>query len=304
MPPFSEDFSEVQIMSISAALVKELRERTGAGMMECKKALVEMNGDIDAAIEHMRKSGMAKADKKAGRAAAEGLVVIRTSADNKVAAILEVNCETDFVAKGDDFQNFVNTIADRLIEAKPADLAAFLETKLASGETVEHTRKALIAQIGENMSVRRFEIINAKGTVSSYLHGTRIGVIIDVEGGNDELGKDLAMHIAASKPICVNETEVSKELLDKEREIFKAQASESGKPADIVEKMVQGRIGKYLKEVTLLGQPFVKDPDQTVEQLLKGAGAKVNRFVRFEVGEGIEKKQESFADEVMAQVKG
>jgi len=291
-------------MSISAALVKELRERTGAGMMECKKALVEMNGDIDAAIEHMRKTGMAKADKKAGRAAAEGLVVIRTSPDNKTAIILEVNCETDFVAKGDDFQNFVNQVADKVLESKPADLDALLASKLASGETVEDTRKALIAQIGENMSVRRFEIIEAKGAVSTYLHGTRIGVLIDVEGGNDELGKDLAMHIAASRPICVNESEVPKDILDKEREIYTAQASESGKPADIIEKMVQGRISKYLKEVTLLGQPFVKDQDTLVEKLLKSKGATVHKFVRLEVGEGLQKKVENFAEEVMAQAKG
>ena len=291
-------------MAITASLVKELRERTGAGMMECKKALVEMNGDIDAAIEHMRKTGMAKADKKAGRAAAEGLVVIKTSSDNKTAAIVEVNSETDFVAKGDDFQSFANDIADKILADQPADLATLLDTKLPSGETVENTRKALIAKLGENMSVRRFHVIKAQGSLSTYSHGSRIGVIIDVEGGDEELGKDLAMHIAASRPVCVDESQVSKELLDKEREIYAAQAQESGKPADIIEKMVQGRINKYLKEITLLGQPFVKDPDTTVEKLLKSKGAKVHGFVRIEVGEGIEKKVENFADEVMAQVKG
>lgn len=291
-------------MAITAALVKELRERTGAGMMECKKALVEMDGDIDAAIEHMRKTGMAKADKKAGRAAAEGLVVIKTATDNKTAAIVEVNCETDFVAKGDDFQNFANEIADKVLSEQPADLAALLDTKLASGETVENTRKSMIAQLGENMNVRRFELLTAKGSLAAYSHGSRIGVVIDVEGGDGELGKDLAMHVAASRPVCVDESQVPQETLAKEREIYSAQAQESGKPAEIVEKMVQGRINKYLKEITLLGQPFVKDPDTTVEKLLKSKSAKVHGFIRFEVGEGIEKKVENFADEVMAQVKG
>jgi elongation factor Ts len=291
-------------MEITAALVKELRERTGAGMMECKKALVEMKGDIDAAAEHMRKTGMAKADKKAGRAAAEGLVVIRTSSDSKTAAIVEVNCETDFVAKDENFRNFVDAIADKVLAAKPADLDALLAMPLKDGLSVEDSRKALIARIGENMNVRRFMLINAKGKVSSYMHGTRIGVVVDLEGGNDELGKDIAMHIAASKPICVDETGVSQDLIAKEKEIYAAQAQESGKPAEIIEKMVLGRVQKFLKEVTLLGQPFVKDQDQTVDKLLKAAKAKVASFVRYEVGEGIEKKSENFAEEVMAQVKG
>jgi len=291
-------------MAITAALVKELRERTGAGMMECKKALVEMNGDIEAAAEHMRKTGMAKADKKAGRAAAEGLVVIRTSDDGKTAAIVEVNCETDFVAKDDNFRNFVDAIADKILAEKPADLDALLAMPLADGMSVEESRKALIARIGENMNVRRFELINAKGQVSSYMHGTRIGVIVDLEGGSDDLGKDIAMHIAASKPICVDESGVSQDVIAKEKEIYAAQAQDSGKPADIIEKMVMGRVQKFLKEVTLLGQPFVKDPDQTVEKLLKGAKATVASFVRYEVGEGLEKKSENFAEEVMAQVKG
>ena len=291
-------------MEITAALVKELRERTGAGMMECKKALVEMKGDIDAAAEHMRKTGMAKADKKAGRAAAEGLVVIRTSTDGKTAAIVEVNCETDFVAKDENFRNFVDAIADKVLAAKPADLDALLAMPLEGGLSVEDSRKALIARIGENMNVRRFMLINAKGKVSSYMHGTRIGVVVDLEGGSDELGKDIAMHIAASKPICVDESGVSQDLIAKEKEIYAAQAQESGKPADIIEKMVMGRVQKFLKEVTLLGQPFVKDQDQTVDKLLKAAKAKVASFVRYEVGEGLEKKSENFAEEVMAQVKG
>jgi len=291
-------------MAISAALVKELRERTGAGMMECKKALVEMNGDIEAAAEHMRKTGMAKADKKAGRTAAEGLVVIRASDDGKTAAMVEVNCETDFVAKDDNFRNFVDAVADKVLAAKPSDLDALLATELADGMSVEDSRKALIAKIGENMNVRRFTIIEAKGKIATYMHGTRIGVMVDLVGGSDELGKDLAMHIAASKPVCVDDSAVSPELIAKEKEIYTAQAQESGKPAEIIEKMVMGRVQKFLKEITLLGQPFVKDPDQTVEKLLKGAKATVAGFVRYEVGEGLEKKTENFAEEVMAQVKG
>jgi len=290
-------------MAITAALVKELRERTGAGMMECKKFLTETDGDIDAAIETMRKAGMAKADKKAGRVAAEGLAKIKASDDNKSAIIVEVNSETDFVTKGDDFIEFVDSIADCVLANKPADVEVLLTLPLASGTSVEERRKELIAKIGENMSVRRFEIIENADVIGTYQHGERIGVMVELEGGDAALGKDIAMHIAASKPVCVAEADVSKEALDKEREIFAAQAAESGKPENIIEKMVEGRIKKFLKEVTLLGQPFVKDPDQTVEQLLKANNASVKRFVRFEVGEGIEKKEENFADEVMAQIK-
>jgi len=291
-------------MAITAALVKELRERTGAGMMECKKALVEADGDIDVAIEQMRKAGMAKADKKAGRAAAEGLIAIKVSDDGNKAAIVEVNSETDFLAKEDSFISFVDSVAEYVLVNSPADLDELLTAKLASGETVEDTRKALIAKLGENMSVRRFEIINAKGKVSAYSHGSRIGVLVDVEGGDDSLGKDLAMHIAAIRPICIDDSEVPQQEIDKEKEIYSAQAAESGKPAEIIEKMVQGRMKKFLKEITLLGQDFVKDSDQTIEQLLKSSSARVHSFVCLEVGEGIEKKSENFADEVMAQVKG
>lgn len=292
-------------MAITAAMVKELRERTGAGMMECKKALVETDGDLEAAVEQMRKSGMAKADKKAGRTAAEGLVAIKVTPDNKTAAIVEVNCETDFVTKGEDFQNLVNNVADRVLADTPADLDALMAMPISNNDStsIEDTRKELIAKIGENMAVRRFEVIEAQGTLSYYMHGSRIGVVIDLEGGDEQLGKDLAMHIAASRPVCVSEENVPADVIQKEKEIFSSQAAESGKPADIIEKMVEGRIKKFLKEVTLLGQPFVKDADQTVEQLLKSAGATVHRFVRFEVGEGIEKKQENFAEEVMAQAK-
>jgi elongation factor Ts len=290
-------------MAITAAQVKELRERTGAGMMECKKALVETDGDIDAAIEHMRKTGLAKADKKAGRTAAEGVIAIEVSDDGKSAAIVEVNCETDFVSKGDDFINMSNAIAKRVLEERPADMDALYALSLGDS-TIGDTLKEKIAKIGENMSVRRFEIFETNGTLGIYRHGDRIGVLVDMEGGNEDLAKDVSMHIAASKPTAVSADEVPAELIEKEKEIFTAQAQESGKPADIIEKMIDGRIRKFLQEITLLGQPFVKDPDQTVEKLLKGAGAKVVKFTRIEVGEGIEKKQENFADEVMAQVRG
>jgi elongation factor Ts len=289
-------------MAITASMVKELRERTGAGMMECKKALVETNGDIDAAIEMMRKSGMAKADKKAGRVAAEGTVVIKSAGN--VAAVVEVNSETDFVANGDEFQNFAKGIADCILNDKPADVDALNNCKMADGNTVDETRRAMIAKIGENIAVRRFKLIEAAGTVGSYLHGTRIGVVVTLDGGDEELARDIAMHIAASRPACISEADVPAEMIDKEREIFAAQAKESGKPDDIVQKMVEGRVKKFLKEITLVGQPFVKDPDTTVEKLLKSKNATVTAFERFEVGEGIEKKQENFAEEVMAQVQG
>lgn len=293
-------------MQITASMVKELRERTGSGMMECKKALTEAGGDIDIAIENMRKAGMAKADKKSGRVAAEGRVVIKISDNGKSAAVVEVNCETDFVSGGDDFLSFVDAIATTALNNKPADIAALSEMTLeGSSETVEEARKAKIAKIGENMQLRRFELLEtASGTFGSYLHGSRMGVLVEMENGNEELIKDVAMHIAASNPLCVSEAEVPADVLEKEKEILRAQALESGKPADIVEKMLTGRIRKYLAEITLVGQSFVKDPDKTVETLLSDAGATVNRFVRYEVGEGIEKKQENFADEVMAQVNG
>ncbi len=272
-------------------------------MMECKKALVETNGDIDAAIEHMRKSGLAKADKKAGRTAAEGLIAV--AGDAKRMAMVEVNCETDFVSKGDDFKEFVDAVAKTALASQPADLDGLLNAQLEGGDnTVGERCRELIAKIGENMAVRRFALFETSGLVEAYLHGTRIGVVVEMEGGDAVLARDIAMHIAASRPQCVSEEQVSAELIAKEREIFSAQAAESGKPADIIEKMVDGRIKKFLKEVTLLGQPFVKDPDTTVEKLLKDKGAKVLRFERFEVGEGIEKKSENFADEVMAQVRG
>ena len=295
-------------MAITAAQVKELRERTGSGMMECKKALVDADGDMDAAAEALRKAGMAKADKKAGRVAAEGLVVIEISDDKKTAAIVEVNCETDFVAKKEDFQAYVTSIAKRVLADDPADIDSLLAMPLHDGDTttIEEARKALIATIGENITVRRFTRIESSGELSSYRHGVRIGVLVDLEGGTAELGKDLAMHIAAHdpRPVCVSEDQVPEDMLASERAIFTAQARESGKPDNIIEKMIEGRIRKFLGEITLLGQSFVKDPDQTVGNLLEGAGASVISFQRMELGEGIEKKTENFADEVMAQVKG
>lgn len=294
-------------MAITASLVKELRERTGAGMMECKKALVETDGDIETAIENMRKSGQAKAAKKAGRIAAEGLIVFAASDDNKSAAMVEVNCETDFVAKDENFSSFANAVAERTLNSDVADVETLVDMPLHDGEeaTIAATRDALISKIGENMSVRRFVRINSSGGVYSYRHGVRIGVLVDMEGGDAaELGRDIAMHIAASNPVCVSADDVPAEKLASEREIFRAQALESGKPEAIVDKIIEGRVRKYLEEITLNGQAFVKDPDVTVGKLLEKAGAKVISFTRYEVGEGIEKKQEDFAAEVMAQVQG
>ncbi|WP_293643986.1 translation elongation factor Ts [Thiolapillus sp.] len=293
-------------MAITAALVKELRERTGAGMMECKKALVETDGDIELAIENMRKSGQAKAAKKAGRIAAEGVIVIQASDDGKKVAMAEVNCETDFVAKDENFLSFANAVAERVLNSDVADVEELNALPLHEGEdiTVEEARQALVSKIGENMNVRRFIRLESDGQIASYRHGVRIGVLVDLSGGDEELGKDLAMHVAASNPVCVEEKDVPQDLLAKEKEIIEAQAKESGKPDNIIEKMVEGRIRKYLAEITLTGQAFVKDPDTTVGKLLDSTDATVNRFVRFEVGEGIEKKQENFAEEVMAQVRG
>ena len=292
--------------NITAGMVKELRERTGSGMMECKKALTETQGDLEAAVELMRKAGLAKADKKSGRTAAEGCIVCRASEDGKTAAIVEVNSETDFVAKGDDFLEFAARVAATALESEAGSLEDLLGSKISSGdETVEETRRAMIAKIGENIAVRRFEKFHAPaGLVASYLHGSRIGVLVELEGGNADLGKDIAMHIAASKPACVDESGVDSDVVEKEKAIFSAQAETSGKPANVIEKMVEGRIKKFLGEITLVGQPFVKDPDQTVGQLLASQGARVVRFARLEVGEGIEKVESNFAEEVMAQVRG
>jgi len=287
-------------MEITAALVKELRERSGAGMMECKKALVENNGDIEAAIEAMRKAGQAKADKKSGRIAAEGLIVVQQEAGR--VAMIEVNCETDFVSKGDDFIGFCKGVVATVLQQRPADLDGLLASQYTGAtKTVEEVRKDLIAKIGENINVRRFTLLETANNLGIYLHGTRIGIVVEMEGGSVGLAKDVAMHVAASRPICISPDQVPAELIAKEKEIYAAQAAESGKPANIVEKMVEGRLKKFLDEVALVGQPFVKDPDQSIGKLLQAANAKVIRFERFEVGEGIEKKVENFADEVMKQ---
>lgn len=289
-------------MSISASMVKELRERTGSGMMECKKALQDASGDMEVAVELLRKSGLAKADKKAGRIAAEGLIIVELSDDRKRAAVVEVNCETDFVAKKDEFQGFANKVAQRVLKSSPESLEALLAMPLEDGGvSVDESRKELIAKIGENINVRRYTLVETNGTLGAYLHGTRIGVLVEMKGGSEDLAKDIAMHVAASRPVCVNESEVSADMIQKEREIFAAQAEQSGKPADIIAKMVDGRIKKFLAEVTLVGQPFVKDQDTTVAKLLDKAAATVLSFQRMELGEGIEKKSENFVEEVMAQ---
>ncbi len=292
-------------MDITAAMVKELRERTGSGMMECKKALVEANGDMELAIENMRKAGLAKADKKSGRIAAEGVIGAKVSDDAKTVVMVDVNCETDFVAKGDDFVAFVSDVTNALLATDVENDEQLQALVLASGSTIDETRRALISKLGENITVRRFVKYTATdGGQAAYLHGSKIGVIVELAKNYSVLGKDIAMHVAAAKPEFVSEDQVSAELIAKEKEIFSAQALESGKPAEIVEKMVGGRINKFLAEITLLGQPFIKDDSLTVGKLLANNGNAVIRFARFEVGEGIEKKEEDFAAEVMAQVRG
>jgi elongation factor Ts len=288
-------------MSITAAQVKELRERTGAGMMECKKALVETAGDMEAAIEHLRKSGLAKADKKAGRVAAEGAVV--HASEGGRAVLVEVNSETDFVAKDDNFRRFAEEVATLAMSAD--DVEALNGLAMASGSTVEEARQQLVAKIGENVQVRRMAKLDAgDGVVGSYIHGGRIGVMVAVSGGDEELARDIAMHVAALNPAYRDVADVPADVLAKEKEILIAQAADSGKPADIIEKMVAGRLNKHLAEITLTGQPFVKDGDVTVGKLLKSKGAEVKAFIRLEVGEGIEKEESDFAAEVMQQARG
>ena len=292
-------------MNVKAAMVKELREQTGSGMMECKRALVEADGNMELAIEQMRKAGLAKADKKANRIAAEGAVFIKSGGDGKFAAIIEINCETDFVTKGDDFLAFADAVVNVAVESDADSIESFMQSRLDDEGTIEQARLRLIARIGENINVRRMQrIANQNSAIGHYLHGSRIGVLVETEGGDNALRRDIAMHIAASKPECVAECDVSEEVLKRERDIFAAQAKESGKPDNIVEKMVAGRLKKFLGEITLVGQPFIKDPDVSIASLLKNKNATVLRFVRYEVGEGIEKKDENFAEEVMAQVRG
>jgi len=293
-------------MKITAELVKTLRERTGAGMMECKTALVETGGDIDQAADTLRKKGIAKADKKAGRVAAEGIIASALSADGRQGVLVEVNSETDFVASGEEFRRFADAVANAALALKDDSLEALLAARLPSGETVEEARRGLIARIGENISVRRFARLASSAHLVRYLHPPRerIGVLVAYEGGDAELGRDLAMHVAASRPVAVRADEIPADVIAKEREIVAAQSASEGKPPHIVEKMIEGRLRKYLAEITLLGQPFVKDQDTTVEKLLAGARARVSGFVRLEVGAGIEKKAQDFVAEVMAQVRG
>ncbi|HET8690902.1 MAG TPA: translation elongation factor Ts [Steroidobacteraceae bacterium] len=288
-------------MTITAETVKTLRERTGAGMMECKKALLETGGDLDAAAEIMRKAGLAKADKKAGRVAAEGTIAAAVSGDGRAAALVEVNCETDFVARQPEFQAFAADVA-RAALAQPGAVATPAALVLGNGAAVDDTRRSLVAKIGEKIEVRRAAVLSAPERVGSYVHGTRIGALVALKGGDGTLARDLAMHVAAANPQYVSPAQVPADVVAKEREILAAQAAGEGKPQPIIDKMVEGRLRKYLAEICLTGQPFVKDPDTSVAQLLAGARAEVTGFLRYEVGEGIEKKQENFAAEVMAQV--
>ena len=292
-------------MTITASMVKELRERTGAGMMECKKFLVEAAGDIELAVENLRKAGQAKADKKAGRVAAEGVIAVERTAGG--AAIVELNCETDFVAKKEEFQAFATLAAARALAEGVEDVDALAARPAGDGsdQSLEDRRRELVAAIGENITLRRVRCMKARGThLGVYLHqGARIGVVVDLEGGSEALARDIAMHVAAVKPLALDEAHLDADVLEKEREILRAQVADSGKPPEIQEKMLSGRVAKFLKENTLLGQPFVKEPDTTVSKLLSSHGARVTGFVRFEVGEGIEKKSENFAEEVMAQVR-
>lgn len=290
-------------MTVSAKLVMELRERTGCGMMECKRALVEAMGDIDLAIDQMRKAGQAKADKKKDRIAAEGVIVILRTPDGKTAVMLEINTETDFSARDAEVNTFANTVAQVALNSGVTDVEALSNEKTPAGATVEEARQALVAKVGENIKIRRIERMTCDGVVGTYLHSARIGVMVAVKNGNENLAKDLAMHIAASKPEVVSREQVTQQALDKEKEIFAAQARESGKPQDIIDKMIEGRINKYKDEVSLMGQPFVKNSDIKVSQLLKENNAEVLTFVRMEVGEGIEKKVDNFVEDVMAQVR-
>ncbi len=294
-------------MQITAAMVKELRERTGAGMMDCKRALTEAEGDLEKAIGIMRLSGQAKADKKAGRITAEGVVTIKIDGTGRRAAMVEINCETDFVAKEAAFRDFVDAVCARVLAVDPADVDELGGIPLdgEGGSSIEDERRGLVAKIGENISVRRFAAIESQGgQLGAYVHGTRIGVVVDLEGADDVVARDIAMHVAASRPVAVGESDMPEEMLGREREILQAQVADSGKPPEIQKKMLAGRLAKFLKEVTLLGQPFVKDPDRPVGEYLRASGATVLRFERFEVGEGIEKRVDNFAEEVMAQARG
>ncbi|ABL02777.1 translation elongation factor Ts (EF-Ts) [Candidatus Ruthia magnifica str. Cm (Calyptogena magnifica)] len=292
-------------MTITASLVKELRQRTSAGMMDCKQALTETNGDMEAAIDLMRTSGAAKATRKAGRITIEGLVKVNISADKKTVTILEVNSETDFVTKGDVFIGFVDMLGTLALKTTPINIEEFLSQTLDNGDSLEKAREDIIAKVGENIAIRRVQTITTNnGVIGTYKHGERIAVVTVLEGGDEVLAKDIAMHIAASKPECISEAELSTDLLEREKAIFVKQAKESEKPDNFIEKIIVGRMKKFVNEITLYGQYFVKDPDTTIGKLVQSNNAQVKSFVRFEVGEGIEKKEENFADEVMAQIQG
>jgi len=291
---------------ITAELVKDLREKTGAGMMDCKKVLTETNGDMERAIELLRERGIAKAAKKSDRIAAEGLVAAYVTADKKVGAVVEVNAETDFVAKNADFRAFVADVVEQVAVKNPKDVEDLLaqESIKVAGKTVKEVLTDKIATIGENMSIRRFERYESQGLVESYIHGDgKIGVLVDLPKGDNELARDLCMQVAAAKPEYLNREAVPADKVQKEMEILKAQAMNEGKPAQIAEKMVQGRIGKFYGEICLVEQPFVKNPDMKVEALVASKGAEIARFARFEKGEGLEKREENFAEEVMKQIK-
>jgi elongation factor Ts len=294
-------------MAITAAMVKELRSRTGAGMMECKGALTETDGDMEAAVELLRKKGAAKADKKSGRLAADGVIVALVSPDKKSGVLVEVNCETDFVAKDENFSVYARAVAATVMAKRPGSMEELSALSLSDGKsTVEEARRELITKIGENINVRRFQVIEVEtdANVSAYVHGNRIGVLVTTSGGRADLGKDIAMHVAASRPLYLTKDEIPEEVAEKEREIYTAQAGESGKPENIVEKIVEGKLQKYFNDITLLGQPFVKEPDQNVGKLLKSEKATIEKFIRFEVGEGLERRADDFVAEVMAQAKG
>ena len=290
-------------MAVTASMVKELRERTGAGMMECKKALVATDGDLEAAAESLRMTGLAKADKKASRVAAEGKIAMAASDDGHDVVMVEINCETDFVAKDASFMAFTQAVADNALTSGAADVEALMAT-VSNGETLEQARQALVSKLGENIQVRRFTSLSSDGHIGAYVHGGRIGALIDLDGGDAEVAHDIAMHVAALNPEYVDVDDVPADVLEKEKQFLITQAADSGKPADIIEKMVSGRMRKHLSAITLLGQDFVKDGDLTVAQLLKNHKASVKGMTRLAVGEGIEKKSENFADEVMQQVKG
>ena len=290
--------------TISAGLVMELRRRTDAGMMECKKFLIATNGDIEEAIMEMRKAGQAKADKKADRVAAEGMVVVARTVDESTAVMIEINSETDFVARDTNFTDFADAVVHAALNTNTTDVTELANANLQDGSTVEQARQQLVVKIGENIKLRRVVRLHCEGgVVGYYLHGSRIGVMVAVKNGTEALAKDIAMHIAASKPLVVSRDQVSTDAIENEREVFTAQAKESGKPQDIIDKMIEGRINKFVDEVSLLGQPYVKDPNIKVGQLLKEKNAEVISFIRFEVGEGIEKKEDNFVEEVMAQVR-